>query len=230
MTDILNAFVLAIELIFGGDPEFVEIVGLSLYVSLTAVGLASLIGLPLGALVAVYRFPGRGTVIVILNSLMALPPVFVGLFLYLLLSRSGPLGFLGLLYTPGAMILAQCVLATPIVAALAHQAMRTLYEEYMQQLCSLGARTRQVIPTVLWDGRLRLVSAVMAGFGRVSAEVGAVLIVGGNIANVTRVMTTTIALETSKGNLALAMALGLVLLLIALGVNAAAVLISRTAR
>ena len=222
MSDIGAAFALAFQLIVVLDAELVDIVGRSLSVSLTAVIIATAIGLPLGAVVAVYRFPGRRAVVILLNALMGLPPVFVGLTVYLLLSRAGPLGVLGLLFTPAAMIVAQAVLITPIIAALSRQVMRDLYEEYREQLCSLGAQPRDVVSTLLWDGRLGLVTVVMAGFGRAIAEVGAVFIVGGNIAHVTRVMTTTIALETSKGNLALALALGLILVLLAVGVNAAA--------
>ena len=223
MTDIAAAFALALDLIVSLDAELAGIIGRSLYVSLSAVLIASGLGLPLGAAIAVYRFPGRRAVVVLLNALMGLPPVFVGLMVYLVLSRAGPLGFLGMLFTPGAMIAAQCILIAPIIAALSHQITRTLYEEYMEQLCSLGARPRDAVWTLIVDARLSLTTAVMAGFGRASAEVGAVLIVGGNIAHATRVMTTAIALETSKGNLALALALGLVLVLIAVGVNALAV-------
>ena len=222
MSDIGTAFSLALQLIAGFDAELVDIVGRSLYVSLTAVIIATAIGLPLGAIVAVYRFPGRRVVVVLLNALMGLPPVFIGLTVYLLLSRAGPFGVLGLLFTPAAMIAAQAVLITPIIAALSRQVMRDLYEEYREQLCSLGAQPRHVVMTLLWDGRLGLVTVIMAGFGRAIAEVGAVFIVGGNIAHVTRVMTTTIALETSKGNLALALALGMILVLLAVGVNATA--------
>ena len=223
MSDLTTAFALALDLILSLDPELAEIVRRSLYVSLSAVLIASVLGLPLGALIAVYRFPGRKVLVVLLNALMGLPPVFVGLIVYLLLSRAGPLGFLGMLYTPGAMIAAQAILIAPIIAALSHQITRTLYDEYSEQLRSLGARPWDAVWTLIADARLSLITAVMAGFGRASAEVGAVLIVGGNIAHSTRVMTTTIALETSKGNLALALALGIVLVLIAVGVNAGAV-------
>ncbi|MDP6352687.1 MAG: ABC transporter permease [Alphaproteobacteria bacterium] len=226
MADIGTAFGLALKLIVTVEPEFLGIVARSLAISLSAVVIAALIALPLGAVLAVYRFPGRPAAIVLVNALMGLPPVFVGLMVYLMLSRAGPLGFMGMLFTPGAMILAQSVLVAPIVIALAHRILRDLYEEYQEQLCSFGARPADMIWTLLWDGRLSLVTAVMAGFGRASAEVGAVLIVGGNIAHVTRVMTTTIALETSKGNLALALALGIVLVLIAVGVNAGAILLA----
>jgi tungstate transport system permease protein len=217
-----SAFWIAIELLVGFDAELADIVGRSLAVSLSAVTLASLIGLPLGAFMAVYRYPGRKASIILLNALMGLPPVFVGLIVYIMLSRSGPLGVLGLLYTPWAMIIAQTVLITPIIAALARQIVRALFEEYRDQLCSFGATPSQMLWTLLRDCRAALVTAVMAGFGRALAEVGAVFIVGGNIAYATRVMTTAIALETAKGNLALALALGLILVLIALSVNAIA--------
>ncbi len=229
MSEILTAFGLAIDLIISLDPVLAGIVGRSLVISLTAVGLAAVIGLPFGAMVAVFRFPGRRAVIVLLNALMGLPPVVVGLIVYLMLSRSGPLGVLGLLFTPGAMIIAQCILVTPIIAALAHQVTRELYTEYREQLCSFGAGPWRAVRTLLWDSRLGLVTAVLAGFGRASAEVGAVLIVGGNIAHHTRVMTTAIALETSKGNLALALGLGIILMVLSLGVSGLAVVIGDAA-
>lgn len=222
MTDIAAAFALAAELILSFDAELADIVGRSLFVSLSAVALAAIVGIPLGAVIAVYRFPGRGAFVVLLNALMGLPPVFVGLLVYLLASRAGPLGFLGMLFTPAAMILAQFILITPIIAALSRHVVRDLYETYREQLCSLGASPGQSMRTLIWESRLQMVTVIMAGFGRASAEVGAMLIVGGNIAHATRVMTTTIALETSKGNLALALALGFILVLIAVGVNAAA--------
>lgn len=222
MEESSSALWIAIELLVRFDAELVDIVGRSLTVSLSAVLLASLIGLPLGALMAVYRYPGRRASIVLLNALMGLPPVFVGLIVYMMLSRSGPLGVLGLLYTPWAMIIAQTLLITPIVSALSRQIVRALFDEYRDLLCSFGARPSQMLWTLLRDCRAALVTAVMAGFGRALAEVGAVFIVGGNIAYATRVMTTAIALETAKGNLALAMALGLILVLIALSVNAVA--------
>jgi tungstate transport system permease protein len=177
--------------------------------------------MPLGAALAVARFPGRRPVAVLLNALMGLPPVVVGLVVYLVLSNSGPLGVLQLLYTPTAMIIAQFILVTPIVAALTRQACEDLLEEYDEQLRSLGASSSAIVATLLWDGRYRLITAVLAGFGRAIAEVGAVMIVGGNIDHVTRTMTTAIALETSKGEIALALALGIVLLLTAFAVNAA---------
>ena len=229
MADLASAFALALDLILSLDSGLAEIVGRSLAISVAAVALASIIGLPLGAAIAVWRFPGRRAAVVLLNALMALPPVFVGLMLYVLLSRSGPLGFLGLLFTPTAMILAQTVLVLPIVAALAHRLLRDLYMVYREQLCSLGASLGQVARTLLWDARASLTTVVMAGFGRAIAEVGAVLIVGGNIDHATRVMTTTIALETSKGNLALALALGMVLVLVAIGVSAAAAVLAGAA-
>ncbi len=225
-----DAFSTAFHLIVTLNPDLVAIVALSLQVSLTAVGLATLIGLPFGALVAVFDFPGRGAVIALLNTFMGLPPVVVGLTVYLLLSRAGPLGEWGLLFTPTAMIIAQCILVAPIIAALTRQTMSDLDQEYREQLRSLGLKPLQTIPTLLWDGRFSLLTGVLAGFGRASAEVGAVIIVGGNINHVTRVMTTTIALETSKGNLALAMGLGIILLALALTVNGVAVLAQRAAQ
>jgi tungstate transport system permease protein len=220
MSDLTAAFAAAFGLLAGFDADLFEIVGRSLQVSLTAVLLAALVGLPLGAALALYRFPGRGAATVLLNALMGLPPVVVGLIVYLMLSRSGPLGVLGLLFTPTAMIVAQAILVLPIVAALTRQTVEELWGEYSEQLRSLGARPHQALPTLLWDGRFSLVIAMVAGFGRAIAEVGAVMIVGGNIDHVTRVMTTAIALETSKGSLALALGLGIVLLLIAISVNA----------
>lgn len=198
------------------------IVGLSLRVSLSAVLFSSLLALPVGAALALFRFPGRGGVIVLLNALMGLPPVVAGLVIYLLLSRAGPLGPMGLLFTPAAMVVVQSVLIFPIVAALTRQVVGDLWEEYREQLTSLGTGRLRAIPTLLWDGRYGVLTALLAGFGRASAEVGAVLIVGGNIAGVTRVMTTAIALETSKGDLALALALGAVLMTLTLLINALA--------
>ena len=220
MFDLYEAFHTAFELIVTLDAQLLEIVLLSLWVSLTAVAIASLMGFALGGALAVYRFPGRPAVAIILSALMGLPPVVVGLIVYLLLSNAGPLGVLKLLYTPTAMIIAQVILVTPIVAALARQACEDLLEEYDEQLRSLGASSATIGATLLWDGRYRLITAVLAGFGRAIGEVGAVMIVGGNIDHVTRTMTTAIALETSKGNIALALALGIVLLVLALAVNA----------
>src|SRR6185312_3307881 len=187
--------------------------------------LATLIGLPLGAAIAVGRFPGRRAVIVLLNALMGLPPVVVGLMVYLLLSRAGPLGTLGLLFTPPAMVIAQSILITPIIAALTRQVVEDAWLEYREQLRSLGETRLGAVTTLLWDLRFSLVTIVLAGFGRAAAEVGAVMIVGGNIAGVTRVMTTSIALETSKGDLPLALGLGIILLTLVLGINAGAQLI-----
>ncbi len=229
MTDIGAAFAAALRLLAGADPGLLGIVLLSLRVSLTAVAIAALVGLPLGALLAVARFPGRRAVVVALNALMGLPPVVAGLVIYLLLSRSGPLGALGLLFTPGAMIAAQVVLIAPILAALSREVLAGMWEEYAEQLRSFGAGPLRAVPTLLWDGRFVLLTVLLAGFGRASAEVGAVMIVGGNIEGFTRVMTTAIALETSKGDLPLALALGLVLLGIVLAVNAAAQALRETA-
>ncbi|ANT63302.1 MULTISPECIES: ABC transporter permease [Roseobacteraceae] len=220
MQDIGEAFRLALSLVLSGEADLYEIVGLSLQVSLSATLLACAIGLPIGALVAVSRFRGRGAVLVVMNALMGLPPVVVGLLVYLYLSRSGPLGFLGLLYTPGAMIAAQTILIVPIVAALSRQQLEDLHSEYAEQFRSLCLSRWQSITTLLWDGRYALLTVGLAGFGRAVAEVGAVIIVGGNIDHLTRVMTTAIALETSKGDLPLALALGIILLVLALGVNA----------
>ena len=230
MQDLTAAFATALGLIAGLDPDLVEIVALSLRVSLTAVALAALIGLPLGAALALFRFPGREVLNVALNALMGLPPVVVGLFVYLMLSRAGPLGVLGLLFSPTAMIIAQCLLVAPIVAALSRQVVEDLWAEYREQLESLGCGPARAIPTLLWDGRTSLVTVVLAGFGRASAEVGAVMIVGGNIDHVTRVMTTAIALETSRGDLALALGLGLILMLLSLAINGAAYAVSRASR
>jgi tungstate transport system permease protein len=220
----------ALKLLAGLDPKLVEIVLLSLGVSLSAVGIAALLGLPLGAAVAVGRFPGRQTLIVFLNALMGLPPVVVGLVIYLLLSRAGPLGSFGILFTPSAMVIAQTVLILPIIAALSRQAIEDAWREYDEQLRSLGANRVQSALTLLWDTRYSLLTTVLAGFGRAAAEVGAVIIVGGNIDGVTRVMTTTIALETSKGDLPLALGLGIILIAIVIAVNAAAYLTKELAQ
>src|SRR5262245_38799299 len=222
MPAILGSLRGALALIFSGDPALGGIVLLSLKVSLSAVVLATLFGLPLGAAIAVGRFPGRRAVIVLLNALMGLPPVVVGLLVYLLLSRAGPLGEYGLLFTPPAMVIAQTILILPIIAALCRQAVEDAWVEYEEQLRSLGAHGMRAAATLLWDIRFSLLTAVLAGLGRASAEVGAVMIVGGNIDGVTRVMTTTIALETSKGDLPLALSLGIVLITLVLILNAAA--------
>ncbi|PZW42306.1 tungstate transport system permease protein [Humitalea rosea] len=222
MNDLGSALTTAASMVTTADPAVVQVVLLSLRVSLTAVAIAALVGLPLGALLAVAQFPGRRVMIVALNALMGLPPVVCGLLVYLLLSRSGPLGPLGLLFTPTAMVIAQAVLIAPILAALARQLLEGMWEEYSEQLRSFGAGPWRAVPTLLWDGRYALLTVLLAGFGRASAEVGAVMIVGGNIDGFTRVMTTAIALETSKGDLPLALALGMVLMAIVLTVNAAA--------
>lgn len=221
MSDLAGVFKSALALLARLDSDLLEIVALSLSVSLSAVGCAALIGLPAGALLAVARFPGRGSLIIIVNALMGLPPVVVGLAIYLLLSASGPLGPLQLLYTPTAMIIAQVVLVTPIVLALTRQTVEDLLRDYEEQFQLLGVGTLAKSAALLWEARLSLVTGLLAGFGRAIAEVGAVIIVGGNINHVTRTMTTAIALETSKGELALALALGMILLLLALAVNAA---------
>jgi tungstate transport system permease protein len=215
----------ALELIAGSDPRLLEIVVLSLQVSLSAVLIAAAVGLPLGAALAVTRFPGRRALVVIANALMGLPPVVVGLLVYLLLSRAGPLGEFGLLFTPQALVVAQSLLVLPIVVALTRQATEDAWVDYHDLLHSLGARPARIAATLLWDIRFSLVTTVLAGFGRAAAEVGAVMIVGGNIEGVTRVMTTSIALETSKGDLPLALGLGAVLMGIVLAVNALAFLL-----
>jgi len=230
MNDLALAFSEALKLIGGLDPELRGIVVLSLKVSLTAVLIAAVLGLPLGAALAVQRFWGRRTVIVILNALMGLPPVVVGLFVYLMLSRAGPLGEFGILFTPAAMVVAQTILIVPIVAALSRQVIEDAWEEYREQLRSLGAGALAATATLLWDTRFSLVTIVLAGFGRAAAEVGAVMIVGGNIDGVTRVMTTAIALETSKGDLPLALGLGVILLSLVLVLNAAAYWVKETAQ
>ena len=230
MTDFGDAFAAAFALVGSLDPDLTEIVVLSLRVSIGAVAIGAIIGLPLGAAVALYRFPGRTGVVVALNALMGRPPVVVGLIVYLLLSRAGPFGVFGLLFTPTAMIVAQVVLVTPIIAALSRQVVEDLWVEYEEQLRSLGAGPGRALTALLWDGRFTLVTAVLAGFGRASAEVGAVMIVGGNIDHVTRVMTTAIALEVSKGDLALALGLGVILLVLSASVNCAAYMIKETAQ
>lgn len=227
MTDALRE---AFGLIYSGESKLWEIVLLSLEVSLSAVLCASLLGLPLGAAVAVTRFRGRRVVIVLLNALMGLPPVVVGLMVYLLLSRSGPLGSFGILFTPQAMVFAQTVLILPIIAALSRQAVEDAWREYEEQLRSLGARGAGAALTLLWDIRFSLLTTLLAGLGRASAEVGAVMIVGGNIDGVTRVMTTSIALETSKGDLPLALSLGMVLMSIVLALNAGAYVVKEFAQ
>jgi len=227
MSEALNT---ALALLVGLDSKLVEIVLLSLRVSLSAVAISALLGLPMGAAIAVSRFPGRQTVIVVLNALMGLPPVVVGLLVYLLLSRAGPLGPLGILFTPSAMVIAQSILILPIIAALSRQAIEDAWREYEEQLRSLGAGRMNAALTLLWDTRFSLLTTILAGFGRAAAEVGAVMIVGGNIDGVTRVMTTAIALETSKGDLPLALGLGIILIAIVIAVNAAAYLTKELAQ
>ncbi len=229
MADFGDALGAALALVIGFDETLTEIVVLSLRVSLTAVAIAAVIGLPVGAALALFEFRGRTFLVVGLNALMGLPPVIVGLIVYLLLSRAGPFGVLGLLFTPAAMIVAQVLLVTPIIAALTRQVVEDLWVEYEEQLRSLGAGPARAVPTLLWDGRFTLLTAILAGFGRASAEVGAVMIVGGNIDHVTRVMTTAIALEVSKGNLALALGLGIILLTLSMGINGAAYMVKDTA-
>jgi tungstate transport system permease protein len=229
MHEMSTSLALAGELFAKGDNQLLAIVLLSLRVSLSATLLACLIGMPLGALLAVGRFPGRRTLIVLFNGLMGLPPVVVGLIVYLLLSRAGPLGQFGLLFTPTAMVIAQTVLIVPIVAALSRQVIEDAWREYREQLRSLGASRLRAARTLLWDGRFSLTTAGLAGFGRAVAEVGAVMIVGGNIDGVTRVMTTTIALETSKGDLPLALALGMILIAVVLLINVGAFLLRQWA-
>ena len=212
----------ALQLVLGADPALMAIVGLSLMVSLAAVGFATLIGLPVGAAVALLRFPGREATIVTLNALMGLPPVVVGLAVYLLLSRSGPLGSWGLLFTPQAMVIAQTIMVAPIIAALARQTIEDLWVEYRDELAALDVGPLGRVATLIWDARFSLITALLAGFGRAAAEVGAIIIVGGNIEGFTRTMTTAIALETSKGDLPLAMGLGIVLIAVVIVINALA--------
>ena len=230
MESVLQAARGAAGLIASGDAVLAEIVLLSLEVSLSAVVLATLFGLPLGAAIAIGRFPGRRAVVVLLNALMGLPPVVVGLFVYLMLSRAGPLGTLGLLFTPPAMVIAQTILILPIIAALCRQAVEDAWIEYEEQLRSLGTGGMGAALTLVWDIRFSLLTAVLAGLGRASAEVGAVMIVGGNIDGVTRVMTTAIALETSKGDLPLALSLGFVLIALVILLNAAAHIVKEAAQ
>jgi tungstate transport system permease protein len=212
----------ALHLVLTGDPALFAIVRLSLIVSLSATFIAALIGVPLGSLIALTRFRGRVPVIVMLNALMGLPPVVAGLAVYLWLSRSGPLGSWGLLFTPLAMVIAQTVLVTPIVAALTRQTIEDLWVEYRDELAAMNVGPLRRVRTLIWDARFSLLTALLAGFGRAAAEVGAIIIVGGNIQGFTRTMTTTIALETSKGNLPLAIGLGMVLISIVMLISALA--------
>jgi tungstate transport system permease protein len=227
--DLLNALAAAWQLVLSGDPALVGIVSLSLSVSLSAVVIASVFGLTLGAALAVLRFPGRNAAVVIVNAMMGLPPVVAGLFVYLLLSRSGPFGNLGLLFTPTAMVIAQVVLVTPIIAAVARQMLEELWREYGELYILDGVGRVRTVCSLLWLGRFSLLTAVLAGVGRAAAEVGAILIVGGNIAGVTRTMTTAIALETSRGDLTLALGLGIILLTLILAINATAQFVRNTA-
>lgn len=212
----------ALQLVLTGDPGLYSIVWLSLLVSLSAVFCAALIGVPLGAFIALTRFPGREGSIVVLNAMMGLPPVVVGLAVFLLLSRSGPLGSWGLLFTPQAMVIAQTVLVTPIIAALTRQTIEDLWVEYREELAAMNIGPAGRVATLIWDARFSLVTALLAGFGRAAAEVGAIIVVGGNIDGFTRTMTTAIALETSKGDLSLAIGLGAVLISIVVFINALA--------
>ncbi|KYG98211.1 ABC transporter permease [Bradyrhizobium sp. DOA1] len=209
----------ALDLVLAGDPALFAIVRLSLAVSLSAVALAAILGVPFGALLALTRFPGRQATIVLLNALMGLPPVVVGLGVFLALSRSGPLGSWGLLFTPAAMVVAQTILVAPIIAALTRQTIEDLWSEYRDELTAMNVGPVGRVATLVWDARFSLITALLAGFGRAAAEVGAIMIVGGNIDGFTRTMTTAIALETSKGDLPLAVGLGIVLITIVLAVN-----------
>ena len=226
MTSFAEGLSHAIELIISLDNDLIGIIAMSLKVSISAVLISCIIGFPIGASLALCKFRGRNLVLVILNSFMGLPPVVVGLIVFLLLSRSGPFGVLGLLFTPTAMIIAQTILITPIIAALTRQTIEDLWDEYSEYLKSLDSKKIDTMQTLLWDARFSLVIIVLAGFGRAIAEVGAVMIVGGNIDNITRVMTTAIALETSKGNLSIALGLGITLLFIAFAVNGVSQFIS----
>ena len=230
MNDILQGLSQAAQLVVTGDADLVEITALSLQVSLGATVIASVIGLPLGAWLAVNRFRARRFVIALLNAFMGLPPVVVGLIVYVLFSRSGPFGVLGLLFTSTAMVIAQVIIITPIIASVAHQAIRELWADYHDLLISLNATRGQRIRTLLWDGRRALMTASLAGFGRAIGEVGAIMIVGGNIDHATRVLTTAIALETGKGEFGMALALGFVLIAVAVLVNLGVHFLSRTER
>jgi len=230
MQDFADAFRLTFALLTRLDPDLVEIVVLSLQVTLSAVVIACVIGFPAGAALAAAKFPGRAAVIVVLNTMMSLPPVVIGLLVYMLVSNAGPLGFLELLYTPGAMILAQTILVTPLVAALGRQVLADFHDEYDETFRSMTVPWQTQVAVLLWDARYSLLTVALAGFGRAVAEVGAVMIVGGNINHATRVMTTAIALETSKGNLALALGLGVILIALALTVNLAALTLRDAAR
>ncbi|MFK7901458.1 MAG: ABC transporter permease [Nitratireductor sp.] len=230
MQNFIETFGKAFGLIFSFDPDLYEIIGLSLRVTFTAVFISTLIGFPLGALLAIGKFKGRNTLRVIITAFMGLPPVVVGLVVYMLLSANGPLGVLQLLYTPSAMIIAQVILVVPIIAALSSQVISDLNHEYDELLRSMGLSTFAKMKTLLFDARYSLVTAVLAGLGRAMAEVGAVIIVGGNINHVTRMMTTAITLETSKGELALALGLGTILIILSISINAALMAVQSFAR
>jgi tungstate transport system permease protein len=229
MHDVLRALATAVALVGTFDSELLAIVALSLRVSLSATIIAMMVGAPLAGALAITRFPGQQLIVVLANALLGLPPVAVGLAIYLLLTRSGPLGFAGLLFTPSAMVIAQTVLATPIVIALTHRATATLWSHYRDLLRTDGASMWRSILEMFVIGRGALLTAFLAAFGRAIAEVGAIIIVGGNIRSFTRTMTTTIALETSKGDLPLALGLGLILILLSIAVSAAAFLLSGVA-
>ena len=219
MSSFSSSLSTAANLVLSADPDLIEIVQLSLQVSLSAVLIAALVGMPVGALIAVRKFPGRTLIVTLLNSLMGLPPVVLGLVVYLMLSRAGPLGDYGLLFTPKAMIIAQTLLIFPIIVALTRQTLTDLYQYYDEQFRSFRLTDKRSVQTLLWEGRYSLLTALLAGFGRASAEVGAVMIVGGNINHVTRVMTTAIAMETSKGDFSLALALGFILVSLVIVIN-----------
>ena len=230
MSELIEGALQAFRLVFGLDPELIEVSLRSLRVTLTALAVACLIALPLGAYLAVRRFRLRRYVIAVLNALMGLPPVVVGLIVYVFLSRSGPLGVMGLLFTPTAMIIAQVIIIVPLIASIAHQALRELWSDYHDLLISMNASQAQRMRALLWDGRRALLTAALAGFGRAIGEVGAIMVVGGNIDHHTRVLTTAIALETGKGEFALALALGFILIALAIGVNLAIHMLSGTER
>ncbi|MCI2399929.1 ABC transporter permease [Aliiroseovarius subalbicans] len=230
MTDIWQGILQAFWLLITLDPTLIEITARSLRVTLTAVVIATALGVPFGVWLALNRFRMRRLTIAVLNALMGLPPVVVGLLVYLMLSRAGPFGVLNLLFTPTAMIIAQVIIITPLIASIAHQASRELWAEYHDLLISLGTTRRQRLITLIWDGRRSLLTATLAGFGRAIGEVGAIMIVGGNIDQLTRVLTTAISLETSKGNFSLALALGFVLIGLSITVNLLAHILSGTER
>ena len=225
-----EAFKLAFQLLMSYDLDLFEIIFLSLKVSVIALVISCLIGFPLGAIIASNKFLGRNICLIIINAFMALPPVVVGLIVYIYFSKSGPLGWLNLLYTPSVMIIAQTIIITPIILALSRQILEDLYLEYSEQFISLTMSKSQTIKALIWDARYSLITVSLAGFGRGISEVGAVIIVGGNINHFTRVMTTSIALETSMGNLPFALALGSILLLIAVSVNGLVMALNLTAK